>query len=272
MANGGALRSVVEQRDLRVQEALAQIHVNNSRGEFGPIASSGGISNSCIREVSPKQKKANVIDSTNSYSLLLMDKADIQELPETTRRLLASNAVTGTDQSPDEENGPWKVGLDSPSFQPIMLYSTNRRLKEQLYRAFVSRAREGSFDNGALIEEIRKLRHEFSQILGYKNFAEYSISKNMAGSVERVWNFANTLRARSYPVAQQELRTLQRFANSHGHEGKLQQWDIDYWDELQSRILFSVTKEQLRQHFPLQRCVLTDFLIGSVFLNPPTIY
>ncbi|XP_078413778.1 uncharacterized protein LOC144690298 [Cetorhinus maximus] len=123
----------------------------------------------------------NVIDSTNAYSLLLTNKTDIQGLPETTRRLLAANAVAGANQ-----------------------------------------------------------RLEFARILGYKNFAELSISKNMAGSVERVWNFINVLRARSYPVAQRELKTLQWFAESYGQEGELQQWDKDYWDELQSMKLFSV--------------------------------
>ncbi|XP_067912852.1 uncharacterized protein [Heterodontus francisci] len=205
----------------------------------------------------------NVIDSTNAYSLLLTDKADIEDLPETTRRLLASNAVADTEQRPDPENGPWKVKLDSPSFKPMMLYSTNRQLKEQLYKAFVSRARGGSYDNGALIDEIRQLRHEFARILGYKNFAEFSISKNMAGSVERVWNFINVLRNRSYPVAQWELKTLQQFAKSHCQEGELQHWDKDYWDEQQSIELFSVTEEQLRPYFPLQRVLSGLFQLSS---------
>ncbi|GCB76686.1 hypothetical protein scyTo_0017495 [Scyliorhinus torazame] len=143
---------------------------------------------------------------------------------------------------PDPKNGPWKLGLDTPSFKPLMLYSTNRPLKEQLYKAFVSRATEGPFNNGALIDEIRKLRLEFATILGYKNYAEFSISRNMAGSVERVWSFINTLRARSYPVAQRELKTLQRFAEIYGHEGELKQWDKDYWDERQSSMLFRYRK------------------------------
>ncbi|XP_078097103.1 uncharacterized protein LOC144510919 [Mustelus asterias] len=209
----------------------------------------------------------NVIESTNAYSLLLTNKTAVQELPEITRRFLATNAVIGTNQRPDPENGPWMVTLDSPSFKPLMLYSTNNQLKEQLYKAFVSRARGGPFDNGALIDEIRKLRVEFARILGYRNFAEFSISKTMAKSVERVWNFINTLRDRSYPVAKGELKTLQQFAESHGQQGKLQQWDKDYWDELQSLELFRVTEEQLRPYFPLQRVLSGLFQLSSVLFG-----
>ncbi|XP_051877292.1 uncharacterized protein LOC127573281 [Pristis pectinata] len=182
----------------------------------------------------------NAIDSTNAYSLLLTDKAGIEDLPQSARRLLASNAVVGTERSPDPENGPWKATLDSPSFKPIMLYSRNRQLKEHLYKAFISRARGGPYDNSVLIDKIRQLRHEIARILGYKNFAELAVSRSMAGSVDKVWEFINVLRDKSFTVAQQELRTLQQFAESHGHEGELKQWDRDYWDEQQSTKLFSV--------------------------------
>ncbi|XP_032896936.1 probable cytosolic oligopeptidase A [Amblyraja radiata] len=79
-----------------------------------------------------------------------------------------------------------------------MVYSRNRQLKERLYKAFISRAIGGQYDNSVLIDEIRQLRHEIARILGYENFAELVVSRSMAGSVEKIWEFIDILRDRSF--------------------------------------------------------------------------
>ncbi|XP_041134286.1 probable cytosolic oligopeptidase A [Polyodon spathula] len=197
----------------------------------------------------------NVLDATSGFSILLTDKSSVEGLPETSRKLLASAAVAGTGKSPDPENGPWKVGLDLPSYEPVMVYSSNRKLREQLYRARAGRACSGQHDNIAVIEEIRKLRQEKARMLGYKNYAEFSLNAKMAKTVYAVWGMLDSLHNKTYPVALKEVELLTDFASHSGHQGKLEKWDTAYWTEKHMKMLFSISDEEFRPYFPLGRYV-----------------
>lgn len=70
------------------------------------------------------------------------------------------------------ENGPWIITLDAPSFISVMQHARNRALREEIYRAFVTRASSGDINNTPIIDQILKLRLEKAGLLGYKNYAE----------------------------------------------------------------------------------------------------
>ncbi|XP_043945706.1 probable cytosolic oligopeptidase A isoform X2 [Protopterus annectens] len=182
----------------------------------------------------------NILDATKAFSLLLTNISSVKGLPETARQLLADNAVLGTDQRSDPDHGPWKVTLDDPSYYPVMKYSNDRALRKMLFHARISRAGSGEFDNSGIIEEIRKLRQEIAEILGYRNYAEVSVVSKMAQRVPAVWNLLRFLRNHSYTVAQQELVGLKEFAKTSGFTEELEHWDVMYWTEKQQKALFNV--------------------------------
>lgn len=70
------------------------------------------------------------------------------------------------------ENGPWIITLDAPSFMPVMQHAKNRDLREEVYRAYVTRASTGDLDNTPIIDQILKLRQEKARLLNYSNYAE----------------------------------------------------------------------------------------------------
>lgn len=70
------------------------------------------------------------------------------------------------------ENGPWIITLDAPSFMSVMQHARNRSLREEVYRAYVTRASSGDLDNAAIIDQILKLRLEKAKLLNYNNYAE----------------------------------------------------------------------------------------------------
>ena len=70
------------------------------------------------------------------------------------------------------ENGPWILTLDAPSFMSVMQHAKNRGLREEIYRAHVTRASSGDLNNTAIIDEILKLRLEKAKLLNYNNYAE----------------------------------------------------------------------------------------------------
>ncbi|XP_069068386.1 uncharacterized protein [Pleurodeles waltl] len=134
-----------------------------------------------------------------------------------------------------------------------MKHSRNRKLREDLYHAYITRTCAGKLNNSKLIEQIRQFRQETSAILGYKNYAYMSLSSKMVQQVEDVWAFLNSLHNKSYTAALAELQSLKDFARSHGHSGELEHWDLAFWSERQYEAVYGLTEEKVRPYFPLER-------------------
>ena len=190
----------------------------------------------------------HVLDATNGWSLTLTSEADLAGLPASLRELLAQAAR-------DAGESGWRLGLDMPRVVPFLKYSQRRDLREQVYRAQVSRASTGELDNHPLIEQILQLKLEQAQRLGYANWAEVSLASKMAGSVAEVEALLDDLRAAAYPAAQQELEALAACAARHGapEAGALKPWDVSYWAEVLRQESFDLDSEALRPWFSLEQ-------------------
>ena len=198
----------------------------------------------------------NVLDATKAFKLRLTDKQDVDGLPPSALGLMAQTAKAQGDEDATPENGPWVVTLDYPSYIPYMKYATNRKLREKLYKVFVSRASSGEFDNRDNIDRILALRKEKANILGFANFAELSLARKMAPSVEAVQQLQEDLRQASYDAAVEEFEELKAFA---GQED-LMNWDTSYWAEKQREAKFDFNEEELRPYFSLPKVL--DGLFG----------
>jgi oligopeptidase A len=189
----------------------------------------------------------NVLDATKAFKLKLTDKKDVDGLPESFLSLAAQTARAEGDENATPENGPWIVTLDYPSYIPFLKYSTNRELREKLYKASISRASSGELNNNPLIEKILQLRQEKASLLGYKSYAEVSLARKMAPGVEAVEKLLEELRSASYDAAVQELEALKAFAKTDD----LKQWDVAFWAEKQREAKFDFNAEELRPYFSL---------------------
>jgi oligopeptidase A len=147
------------------------------------------------------------------------------------------------------------MGLDMPRLVPFLKYSQRRDLREKVYRAQVSRASSGEFNNLPLIEKILTLRLRQAQLLGYANWAEVSLAAKMANSVEEVEQLLEELRAAAYPVAQAELEQLRACAQRHGcpEAEDFKPWDFSYWSEVLRQESFDLDSEALRPYFSLEQ-------------------
>ncbi|XP_070570335.1 uncharacterized protein [Ptychodera flava] len=208
----------------------------------------------------------NVLDSVKSFHILLTDKQDVDGLPLSLRQLMAFSAAEDK-ANVDPDNGPWKVTLDMPCYEPFMKHSKRRDLRETLYRAFITRASQGNNSNVENIEIIRKLRQENVKILGFENYAAMSLKSKMAKDVDEVMTLIRSLKAKCKEAAQREIDQLRSFARSNGFQGDLAQWDLPYWSERQREHLFNFSEEELRPYFPLDKVLqglfdLTSFLFG----------
>jgi hypothetical protein len=90
--------------------------------------------------------------------------------------------------------------LDMPSYVPVLQHSKNRKLREEMYRAYLTRASEGEVDNTPIIEKILVLKKEKAQLLGFENHAEVSLVTKMA-TLDKAKGLLEELRAASWDAA-----------------------------------------------------------------------
>ena len=196
----------------------------------------------------------NVIDATKAFKLVLKDKAEVDGLSASAKEMLAhSYAKQNPPAKPDPENGPWLATLDMPVYMAFRDFGRNRPLREKLYRAFVTRASSGAQDNGPLMERILALRAEKAALLGYKNYAELSLAKKMAGTAAAVNALLEELLAASAAPAKKELGEITALANASGHPGALEQWDLYFWAKRLEEQRFGFTEEELKPYFSLPK-------------------
>ncbi|WP_430014125.1 M3 family metallopeptidase [Microcystis ichthyoblabe FBCC-A1114] len=201
----------------------------------------------------------NLLDATKAFQLKLTTPEDIAGLPPSLLSLAAQTARTQGETNASNETGPWVITLDFPSYFPFMKYSDNRELREKLYKAYVSRADLGELDNNPLIDRILQLRQEQAHLLGYSTYAEVSLARKMANSVDEIEKLLDNLRQVSYEAAKQDLEALKTFAGTDD----LKNWDIAYWSEKQRQAKFNFSAEELRPYFPLPRVLEGIFSLAK---------
>ena len=195
-----------------------------------------------------------VLDNTKAFAIVLEDPAEVAGLPDAIRTMLAESHARVAETEADADAGPWRLTLDYPSFGPYMKHGEDRARREELYRAFVTRASSGEYDNTETIERILELRRAQAQRLGYTTYAELSLSSKMA-DVEGVYGLIDELQRASREPAARELAELTEFAQARGHAGRLERWDIAFWREKMREERFAFTSEELRAYFPLERAL-----------------
>ena len=201
----------------------------------------------------------NILDATKAFQLKLTTPEDIAGLPPSLLSLAAQTARAQGETNASTETGPWVITLDFPSYFPFMKYSDNRELREKLYKAYVSRADLGELDNNPLIDRILQLRQEQAHLLGYSTYAEVSLARKMANSVDEIEKLLDNLRQVSYEAAKQDLEALKTFAGTDD----LKHWDIAYWSEKQRQAKFNFSAEELRPYFPLPRVLEGIFSLAK---------
>ena len=193
----------------------------------------------------------NALDATQKWKKHLTDKSLLDGLPDSALGLARQNAEN------DGLDG-YLLSLDFPCYMPVITYAQNRKLREEIYHAFVTRASElgpngGEFDNTETINEILKLRHELSQLLGFSNYAEYSLATKMANSPQEVIQFLADLADKSRPAATAELEELREFAAEKLGLSSLESWDMPFAAEKLRQEKFAISQEELRPYFPIDR-------------------
>lgn len=208
----------------------------------------------------------NVMDSSLAFSKHVSDEQELAGLPQ--------SALDAAAQAAHEKDLPgYLFTLDIPSYLPVMMYCDNAQLRQEMYRAFVTRASDqdgnsidgeaGQFDNAQIIDETLSLRHSLAQLLGFKSYADYSLATKMAQDTAQVKHFLEDLAAKSLPQAKQEKKELAEFATAEFGASQLEAWDFAYYGEKLKQAKYSVSDEELRPYFPEQKVLSGLFQVVS---------
>lgn len=186
----------------------------------------------------------NVLAETNSYELLVTDSADLGALPANLVALAAERARN------NGHDAGWAFGLDRPSINPFLEYSTNRDLRRDIFMGYALRGdNNNENDNKQILARMAALRAERAQIMGYPTHAHFVLEDNMAETPDRVLSFLEEVWRPALDVAKQERADMQELMNSEGIPGKLEGWDWRHYTEKVRKARFDLDQEDLLPYF-----------------------
>jgi oligopeptidase A len=200
----------------------------------------------------------NVLDSMNAFTLDVA-VAELDGMPEDAKQTAVEKA-----RAANLPAGMARLTLHAPCMVPVLQYANSRALRERMYRAYSTRASdEGDvrFDNGAAIEKIMALRDEEAGLLGFANFAEFSLVPKMADSPAQVIEFIRDMARRAKPFAARDLDEVKAFAARELAIADVQAWDVAYVSEKLREKRYAFSDEALRQYFPEDRVLAGLFRV-----------
>jgi oligopeptidase A len=179
----------------------------------------------------------NLLDATNEYEYIVDDPKDVEGLPQSDK-----------ESAKFKEDGvtKYRFTLQMPSYIAYITYGKNEKIREKLYRAYVTRAPQ----NAKIIDELLSLKDEMSSLLGFKNYASYSLASKMAKNEKSVVDFLEKLVSNSKAQAKKELEELQKIAKK-----PLQSFDSAYYSEILKKEKYEIDEEEYRPYFE-QKSVL----------------
>ncbi|NQZ10614.1 MAG: oligopeptidase A [Algicola sp.] len=205
-----------------------------------------------LSELSSKYSN-NVLDATTGWNKLITVQSELAGLPESS--IAAAKAM-----AEDKDMEGWLFTLDFPSFFPVMIYSENRALREEVYRANCTRAsgegpNAGKWDNTQVMDELLALKQESANLLDFDNYTEESMATKMAESSEQVLTFLHQLASKSKKQAKADFDEVVDFAKREYQATDIQAWDLTYYSEQLKQQKYAISDEALRPYFPEDKVV-----------------
>jgi len=206
-----------------------------------------------------KQKifSKNVERATNSFQYTIYDENVMKEFPSSSLHYLSQNTT-------NPASGPWQVSLNFQSIQSFFEYCPNHDIKWNLWQASTRKASsqsDKSLANSSLLEEIRGLRQDQANILGYENFASMSMETKMIESVEKLENFLNVLLESARPSQEHDMGILIDFAEINGFQHQFEVYDVPYWRRRYLLDKIGYDENTFKEYFPSSNVVKGMFMI-----------
>lgn len=262
-----ALKAYAETDDAKALSAVQARLLKKTLGEFRRHGAELGADDKArLREIDVELTRKttsfaqNTLDETNDYELVLTDEAQLAGLPQSERDAARESAE-------QKDLKGWRFTLHAPSLVAVLTYLDDAPIREQMWRAYNTRATSGVRDNRELILDVLKLRREKAKLLGYKDFADFVLADRMAKTGQTASDFVDDLRSRTKEAFEREKRELQAFRDElEGESTTVQPWDVGYYAEKLRKARFDFDEEAVKPYFPV------DAVLKGLFSLATTLY
>ena len=189
----------------------------------------------------------NMLKETNSFKLLIDNKADLAGLPAS---LVASAAEAA---KADGQAGTWLFTLQNPSVMPFLQFSDKRELREKMFNGYINRGNNGNeADNKELVKKLISVRLDKAKLMGYDTYAAFILEDRMSKTADNVYDLLNKVWEPTLVKAKEEATDLQTAMQKDGVKGKLQGWDWRYYNEKVMKAKFDINENEVRPYLQLE--------------------
>ena len=198
-------------------------------------------------------------NATNDAVVWVDKKEDLAGLSE------ADMAQCMKDAESRGKKAPYAIVIVNTTQQALLASLDNRELRKKIYEASIHRADgTGQYNTFPLVCEIAKLRAEQAELMGYPNYAAYSLEKTMAKTPENVYAFLKSLIAQYRPKADVETKAIEDFARqTEGADFQLQPYDRFYYSAKMKKQLLDVSDDEVKPYFNVDSVLLNGVFYAA---------
>ncbi|EEE46591.1 M3 family metallopeptidase [Roseibium alexandrii] len=196
----------------------------------------------------------NVLKDESEYQLVLETEEDRAGLPDF---LIAAAAEAAKERGHD---GKHVITLSRSSIEPFLQFSTNRRLREEAFKAWSARGENGGdTDNRAIIKNTLELRAVRARLLGFDSFAAFKLDDTMAKTPENVRDLLTKVWTPAVVRANEEAEKLGEMAQSLGENHEIEAWDWRYYSEKVRKAEHDLDEAELKPYLQLDKMIEAAF-------------
>ncbi|NND95187.1 MAG: M3 family metallopeptidase [Flavobacteriales bacterium] len=165
------------------------------------------------------------------------------------------------------QEGKYAITNTRSAMDPFLTYSTERDLREIVWRNYYSRGdNNDEHDNKEIIAKILQLRHERVQLLGEKTYGDWRLQDRMAKTPENALELMNAVWPAAIARVQEEVADMQRLADAEGAEIKIEPWDYRYYAEKVRQDKYDLDSDEVKQYLQLDKLREAMFYVaGELF-------
>ena len=202
-------------------------------------------------------------EATNDAVVWVDKKEDLSGLSEADITQCAKDAENLGKKS------PYAIVIVNTTQQPLLSSLDNRDLRRRIYEASIHRADgSGKHNTYPLVVEMAKLRAEQAELMGYPNYASYSLENTMAKTPENVYAFLKNLISAYTPKAEAETKAIEDYARkTEGADFQLQPYDRFYYSAKMKKEQLNISDDEVKPYFNID-----SVLVNGVFYAANRVY
>jgi len=232
--NGATLEGDAKARYAEINEKLAELHTKFSN---------------------------NMLHDEEEY-VLYLDENQLGGLSEAFVKSMASAATER------EHDGKYAVTNTRSSMDPFLTFSTERDLREKVWRTYYNRGDNGDeYDNNAICAEILQLRNERIHLLGYDNYAQWRLENRMAKTPERAMELLEAVWPAAIARVAEEVADMQEIADAEGAGITIEPWDYRFYAEKVRKAKYDLDSDEVKQYVQLEKLREAMFMVAGELFN-----